>query len=91
MCRNIRALHNFEPTTTQDEIRSAATQYVRKVSGMQKPSRANEAAFERAVVAVTNATERPLEELVMSAPARDRSVEAERRQARAAERFGRVA
>lgn len=91
MCRNIRTLHNFEPPTTEDEVRSAATQYVRKVSGMQKPSRANEASFERAVEAVANVTERLLEELVTTAPARDREVEAERRQARAAERFGRVA
>ena len=91
MCRNIRTLHNFEPPTTREEIRSAALQYVRKVSGMQKPSRANEAAFEHAVEAVANATERFLEELVTSAPPRDREVEAERRQARAAERFGRVA
>ena len=91
MCRNIRTLHNFEPPTTDDEVRSAATQYVRKVSGMQKPSRANDAAFERAVEAVANATERLLEELVTTAPARDREAEAERRRARAAERFGRVA
>jgi len=91
MCRNIRTLHNFEPPTTREEIRSAALQYVRKVSGMQKPSRANEAAFEHAVEAVATATERLLEELVTSAPPRDREVEAERRQARAAERFGRVA
>ena len=91
MCRNIRTLHNFEPPTTREEIRSAALQYVRKVSGMQKPSRANEAAFERAVQAVANATERLVGELVTSAPPRDRQVEAERRQARAAERFGRVA
>jgi hypothetical protein len=91
VCRNIRTLHNFEPPTTEDEVRSAATQYVRKVSGMQKPSRANEASFERAVEAVANVTERLLEELVTTAPARDREVEAERRQARAAERFGRVA
>ncbi len=91
MCRNIRTLHNFEPPTTDDEVRSAATQYVRKVSGMQKPSRANDAAFERAVEAVANATERLLEELVTTAPPRDRDAEAERRRARAAERFGRVA
>jgi hypothetical protein len=91
VCRNIRALHNFEPPVTREEIRSAAIQYVRKVSGMTKPSRANEAAFEQAVEAVTAATERFLEELVTSAPPRDREVEAERRRARAAERFGRVA
>jgi hypothetical protein len=91
MCRNIRTLYNFEPPTTADEIRSAAVQYVRKVSGMQKPSRANEAAFEHAVEVVASATERLLEALVTAAPPRDREVEAERRQARAAERFGQVA
>jgi hypothetical protein len=91
MCRNIRVLHNFEPPTTYDEIRSAAEQYVRKVSGMQKPSRANEAAFEQAVEAVGQATERLLDELVTSAPCRDRELETRRRQARAAERFGGVA
>ena len=86
MCRNIRILYNFEPPTTEDEIHSAALQYVRKVSGMQKPSRANEAAFERAVAEVSAATARLLGELVTSAPPRDR--EAERRRARAAVRFG---
>lgn len=91
MCRNIRVLHNFEPPTTPDEVQSAALQYVRKVSGMQKPSQANTAAFEEAVEAVTLATERLLAELVTSAPRRDRELEAQRRQARAAERFGRVA
>ena len=91
MCRNIRVLHNFEPPTTPDEVQSAALQYVRKVSGMQKPSQANTAAFEQAVAAVTLATERLLGELVTSAPRRDRELEAQRRQARAAERFGRVA
>jgi hypothetical protein len=91
MCRNIRTLYNFEPPTTREEMRSAAVQYVRKVSGMQKPSRANEAAFERAVDAVASATERLLEDLVTAAPPRDREVEAERRRARAAERFSRVA
>jgi hypothetical protein len=91
MCRNIRTLHNFEPETTSEEIRSAALQYVRKVSGMQKPSQANEAAFEQAIDAVASATERLLDELITSAPPHDREVEAERRQARAAERFGRVA
>ena len=84
-------LYNYDPPTTADEIHAAAIQYVRKVSGMQKPSRANEAAFEQAIVAVTVATERLLDELVTSAPPRDRDVEAERRQARAAERFGHVA
>jgi hypothetical protein len=91
MCRNIHTLYNYEPPTTAEEIHSAAVQYVRKVSGMQKPSRVNEAAFERAIDAVVGATERLLDELVTSAPPRDRDVEAERRQARAAERFGRVA
>ena len=91
MCRNIRVLHNFEPPTTPDEVRSAALQYVRKVSGMQKPSQANTDAFEQAIEAVTLATERLLGELVTSAPRRDRELEAQRRQARATERFGRVA
>lgn len=91
MCRNIRTLHNFEPPTTREETHAAAVQYVRKVSGMQKPSQANAAAFERAVAAVAGTTERLLGELVTSAPARDRELEARRRQARAAERFGRVA
>jgi len=91
MCRNIRTLYNFEPPTTREEIHSAAVQYVRKVSGMQKPSQANEAAFEQAIDAVASATERLLDELITSAPPHDREVEAERRQARAAERFGRVA
>jgi Uncharacterized conserved protein len=91
MCRNIRTLYNFEPGTTREEIRDAALQYVRKVSGMQKPSRANEAAFEHAVDAIAHATEHFLEDLVTSAAPRDREVEAERRRARAAERFGRVA
>lgn len=91
MCRNIRTLHNFEPPTTKDEVDAAALQYVRKVSGMQSPSRANEAAFERAVEAVAGATERLLAELVTAAPPRSREVEAERRRARAAVRFGRVA
>ncbi len=91
MCRNIRILYNFEPPTTEDEVHAASLQYVRKVSGMQKPSRANEAAFEQAVEAVAHATERLLADLVSPARPRDRDVEAARRKARAAERFGRVA
>jgi hypothetical protein len=91
MCRNIRTLHNFEPPATAEEIQSAALQYVRKVSGMQKPSQANSAAFELAVEEVTAATAKLLESLVTSAPPKDREVEAERRRARAAERFGRAA
>ena len=91
MCRNIRTLHNFEPPSTEDEIRSAAVQYVRKVSGMQKPSQANETAFEQAAEAVAGATKRLLDALETSAPRRSRDVAAARRQARGAERFGRVA
>ena len=91
MCRNIKTLYNFEPPTTQDEIREAALQYVRKVSGMSKPSQANEAAFEHAVDEITTVTATLLERLVTSAAPRDREVEAERRRARAAERFGHAA
>jgi hypothetical protein len=87
MCRNIRTLHNFEPPATDDEVRSAALQYVRKVSGSSKPSEANAEAFERAVDEVTLATARLLDELVTSAPPKDREVEAAKRRARAAERF----
>jgi hypothetical protein len=91
MCRNIRTLYNFAPPTTEDEVHDAAVQYVRKVSGMQKPSRANQPAFERAVEAVASATEQLLAELVTPAPPRDREVEAAKRRARSAERYGRVA
>ena len=87
MCRNIRTLYNFEPPTTHDEIHAAAVQYVRKVSGMQKPSRANEAAFERAVHEIAHVTEHLLESLVTTAPPRDREVDAARRRARAEARF----
>jgi hypothetical protein len=88
MCRNIRSLYNFEPATTEAEVRDAALQYVRKVSGMQKPSHANEAAFERAVAEIADSTDRLLASLVTTAPPRDRAIEAERRRARAAARFG---
>ena len=88
MCRNIRVLYNFEPPTTHDEVHAAAVQYVRKVSGMQKPSRANEAAFDRAVEEISATTARLLESLVTTAPPRDRETEAERRRVRAMERFG---
>jgi hypothetical protein len=91
MCRNIRTLHNFDPPTSHEEVHDAALQYVRKVSGMQKPSKANAEAFEHAVAAVAHATEHLLGELVTSASPRDREVEAEKRRARSAERFGRVA
>jgi hypothetical protein len=91
MCRNIHTLYNFEPPTTADEIHEAALQYVRKVSGMAKPSRVNAEACARATEAIAQATRRLLDELVTAAPPRDRAVEAARRQARAAERFGSVA
>ena len=91
MCRNIKTLYNFEPPTTGDEIHAAAVQYVRKVSGMQKPSRANAEACERAVAAVGVVTRILLDELVTTAPPRDREVEAERRRAKAAVRFGTAA
>ena len=91
MCRNIRTLHNFEPPATSEEVHDAALQYVRKVSGMSKPSHANEAVFQHAVDEITSATATLLEQLVTSAAPRDREVEAERRRARAAERFGHAA
>jgi hypothetical protein len=91
MCRNIKTLHNFEPPATEEEVRGAALQYVRKVSGSQKPSQANEPAFERAVDEIAAITSRLLEELVTNAPPRDRGVEAARARARAEKRFGRAA
>ena len=91
MCRNIKTLHNFEPPATEDEVNAAALQYVRKVSGSAKPSKANEAAFARAVAEVTAATNRLLAQLVTTAPPRDREVEAARARARAEQRFGRAA
>jgi hypothetical protein len=91
MCRNIRILYNFEPPTTRDEIDAAALQYVRKVSGMNAPSQANEAAFRRAVDEIAAATTRLLDELVTSAAPRDREAEAAKRKARAAVRFGTAA
>jgi hypothetical protein len=87
MCRNIRPLHNFEPPATEDEARDAALQYVRKISGSTKPSRANEEAFLRAVDAITAATTRLLDELVANAPPKDREVEAAKRRARSAQRY----
>ncbi|MGE5691969.1 MAG: DUF2277 domain-containing protein [Pseudomonadota bacterium] len=87
MCRNIHVLYNFSPAATDDEVRAAALQYVRKVSGFSKPSQANAEAFERAVDDVAEATRRLLDALVTSAPPRDREIEAERRRARAAKRF----
>ena len=87
MCRNIRTLHNFEPPATEHEAHDAALQYVRKISGSTKPSKANEAAFERAVAAVTAATTRLLDELVTSAPPKDREAEAAKARARSAQRY----
>jgi hypothetical protein len=90
MCKNIHTLHNFDPPATEEEVRGAALQYVRKISGMHKPSRANEVAFERAVDAVAAASARLLDELVTTAPPRNREVEAAKARARAQERFGAV-
>ena len=87
MCRNIQTLFNFEPEATDEEVRDAALQYVRKISGFTKPSRANEEAFDRAVDEVSAATRRLVDSLVTAAPPKDREVEAERRRARSAERF----
>jgi hypothetical protein len=87
MCRNIRTLHNFEPPASEQEIRDAAIQYVRKISGSAKPSHANEAAFERAVDEVTAATARLLGELVTTAPPKNREEEAAKRRARSQQRF----
>jgi hypothetical protein len=86
MCRSIHTLHNFEPRATDEEIRAAALQYVRKVSGFARPSRANAEAFERAVDDVAAVTARLLGELVTSAPPKDREVEAAKARARRAER-----
>jgi hypothetical protein len=87
MCRNIRQLHNFEPPATHEEVHEAALQYVRKVSGSSKPSQANAAAFERAVEAVAAATRQLIDELVTTAPPKDREVEAAKARARGAARF----
>jgi hypothetical protein len=87
MCRNIRTLHNYDPPATDEEIRAAALQYVRKVSGFNKPSRANAAAFEEAVDEVARASCKLLDSLVTSAPPKDREVEAAKARARAAARF----
>ena len=87
MCRNIHTLFNFEPPATEHEVRAAAEQYVRKVSGFTKPSKANEDAFARAIDEVADATRRLLGELVTNAAPRDREVEAERARERAKQRF----
>jgi hypothetical protein len=87
MCRNIRTLYNFEPPVSEEEVRAAALQYVRKISGFTKPSQANAQAFERAVDEVAEVSARLLGELVTTASAKDREVEAAKRRARSAERF----
>jgi len=87
MCRNIRTLHNFEPPATDDEVQAAALQYVRKISGYAKPSAANAEAFERAVEAVAQVSQRLLDELVTSASQKDREVEAAKARARSAARY----
>jgi hypothetical protein len=86
MCRNIRTLHNFEPPATEDEVRAAALQYVRKISGFTKPSRANAEAFDRAVEAVAHISLHLLEDLTTAAPPKDREVEAAKARARSAQR-----
>ena len=88
MCRNIRMLYNFEPPATEDEIRAAALQFVRKISGFAKPSAANEAAFDRAVDEVAKASSKLLSSLVTTASPRNREVEAAKAHARAVLRFG---
>ena len=88
MCRNIRTLHNFEPPATRDEVHAAALQFVRKVSGATRPSQANQAAFDQAVLEVAETTRRLLAELTTTAPPKDRDVEAAKARARAAVRYG---
>ena len=87
MCRNIRTLHNFEPPATQEEILASSLQFVRKLSGFSKPSKANEEVFNTAVERVTAAAEELIRNLVTNAPPRDREVEAAKAKARAAERY----
>jgi hypothetical protein len=87
MCRNIHTLHNFEPPATHEEIHASALQYVRKISGFTKPSKANEAAFEAAVEAVTAASVALLDSLTTAAPPKDREVEAAKARARSAQRY----
>ena len=87
MCRNIHVLHNLAPATTSDEVRAAALQYVRKVSGSAKPSQANQAAFDRAVEEIAHATEHLLADLVSGGPAKNREEEAAKARARSAKRF----
>ena len=91
MCRNIRPLHNFEPPATEEEVRAAALQYVRKISGSTKPSAANQEAFDRAVEAVAAVSSELLAQLVTHAPPKDRETEAAKARARAAKRYGQAA
>ena len=88
MCRNIKTLHNFKPPATADEIRASSLQFVRKLSGFTRPSKANQEAFDRAVDEVTRAVHELLEALVTNAPPRDRAIEASKAKARTADRFG---
>jgi len=88
MCRNIKTLHNFKPPATDEEIRASAIQFVRKLSGFTKPSKANEAVFNQAVEEVTEAARKLIDSLITTAPPRDREVEAIKARARTAERFG---
>ena len=90
MCRNIKTLHNFEPAATSEEVQDAALQYVRKISGSTKPSKANTEAFNLAVAEVSAATQRLVESLVTNAPPKDREVEAAKHRARSAKRFATV-
>ena len=87
MCRNIKVLHNFKPPATHEEVRASSLQFVRKLSGFTKPSKANEEAFNRAVEQVTQAAQELLDSLVTTSPPRDREVEAAKARARNAERF----
>jgi hypothetical protein len=87
MCRNIHTLHNFEPAATEDEVHAAALQFVRKISGSTKPSKANEEAFNRAVDEIAHISRHLLDDLVTTAPPKDREVEAEKAKARSAKRF----
>lgn len=91
MCRNIRTLHNFDPPASNDEVHAAALQYVRKVSGSTKPSAANQAAFDRAVEEIAHITRHLLDELVTTAPPKDRATEVAKARARAEQRYGRMA
>ena len=88
MCRNIRPLFNFDPPVTNEEVRAASLQFVRKISGFTRPSKANEDAFDRGVDEVAAAAQRLIDALVTAAPARDREIEAAKAKARAAERYG---